>query len=681
MSSVPASSKGRQLLELLASMRFAIALLSLICVASVIGTVVLQRQPWVNYVNQFGPFWAELFGRLELFTVYSAPWFLLILAFLVTSTSLCIVRQAPKILRDWQDTKIKVRAQSLLAYPHKAQAQWQLAPQEANSLLAQRLAQQGWTPKQDARSDGLMLAARKGKPHKLGYLAAHGSIVLICIGGLLDGDLMVKAAMHLQGKELFLGSGSVAAVPDKHQLDASTPSFRANLFVPEGAKANTALLNLPGGVLLQQLPFDLELKKFIVEYYETGMPSLFASEVVLVDGSERINARIEVNKPLVHKGYAIYQSSFEDGGSQVSLKVEPLSGGPGFALNSRVGDPPQALAGTPYQLEVAELRVINVENFGQVKGANEAASSPAATGFSSHLGSGAKHASEKTLRNIGPSITYRLRDSAGQAREFHNYMVPTVLDGVPVFLIGMREEASAEFRYLRLPADENGTLEGWLRLRRALSDAALRTAAAQSYASQATDKPELLPQVQATALRALSLFAGAEVTGQPGGLAGLSQFVEKTVPELERERVSVVLLRILNGSLVELDLQARKQAGVAAPALDAERQAFMTQAVLSLSDSAFYPAPVLIRLDSFEQRQASVFQVARAPGQKLVYLGAILLIIGVFAMLYIRERRLWVWLAPTAGGTTLMLALSSPRQSMETDQEFEQLKQHLLSTP
>jgi len=681
MSTDPTSSKGRQLLELMASMRFAIALLSLICVASVIGTVVLQRQPWVNYVNQFGPFWAELFGRLDLFTVYSAPWFLLILAFLVASTSLCIVRQTPKILRDWQDAKLKVRAQSLQAYPHKAQAEWQLAPQAAHALLAQRLAQQGWTPKQDARGDGLMLAARKGKPHKIGYLAAHGSIVLICIGGLLDGDLMVKAAMYLQGKTLFEGGGSVAAVPEKHQLGTATPSFRGNLFVPEGARADTAVLNLPGGVLLQQLPFQLELEKFIVEYYDTGMPRLFASDVVLLDGSERISARIEVNKPLIHKGYAIYQSSFEDGGSQVSLKVEPLKAGTAFALNSRVGDPPQPLVGTPYQLEVAELRVINVENFGQVKGATEAASAPPA-GFKSHLGSGAKPISEKTLRNIGPSITYRLRDSAGQAREFHNYMVPTVLDGVPVFLTGLREEANAEFRYLRLPADENGSLEGWLRLHRALANAELRSAAAASYAAQATDKPELLPQVRATAQRALGLFAGTEgMAGAPGGLAGLSDFVQKTVPEAERERVSEVLLRILNGSLLDLDLVARKAAGLPPPEANADRQAFMTQAVLSLSDSAFYPAPVLIRLESFEQRQASVFQVARAPGQKLVYLGAVLLTIGIFAMLYIRERRLWVWLAPTAGGTSLMMALSSPRQSMETDQEFEQLKQHLLSTP
>jgi cytochrome c biogenesis protein len=47
--------------------------------------------------------------------------------------------------------------------------------------------------------------------------------------------------------------------------------------------------------------------------------------------------------------------------------------------------------------------------------------------------------------------------------------------------------------------------------------------------------------------------------------------------------------------------------------------------------------------------QASVFQVARAPGKTLVYLGAVLLIVGVFTMLYIRERRLWIWLEARPG--------------------------------
>ena len=47
---------------------------------------------------------------------------------------------------------------------------------------------------------------------------------------------------------------------------------------------------------------------------------------------------------------------------------------------------------------------------------------------------------------------------------------------------------------------------------------------------------------------------------------------------------------------------------------DEKAAAFMTQAVLSISDSFFYPAPVLLQLTDFKQVQASVFQVARAPG-------------------------------------------------------------------
>jgi hypothetical protein len=46
---------------MLSSMRFAIALLTVICIASVIGTVLKQHEPLSNYINQFGPFWAELF--------------------------------------------------------------------------------------------------------------------------------------------------------------------------------------------------------------------------------------------------------------------------------------------------------------------------------------------------------------------------------------------------------------------------------------------------------------------------------------------------------------------------------------------------------------------------------------------------------------------------------------------
>jgi cytochrome c biogenesis protein len=104
--------------------------------------------------------------------------------------------------------------------------------------------------------------------------------------------------------------------------------------------------------------------------------------------------------------------------------------------------------------------------------------------------------------------------------------------------------------------------------------------------------------------------------------------------------------------------------------------------VVSLSDSFYYPAPMILRLKDFTHVQASVFQVARAPGQNIVYLGCLLLILGVFAMLYVRERRVWVWLAPSGSGQSqASMALSSNRKTMEADREFEILKVQLLKVP
>jgi cytochrome c biogenesis protein len=100
--------------------------------------------------------------------------------------------------------------------------------------------------------------------------------------------------------------------------------------------------------------------------------------------------------------------------------------------------------------------------------------------------------------------------------------------------------------------------------------------------------------------------------------------------------------------------------------------------VLALSDAFAYPAPMAFELKDFKQVQASVFQVTRSPGHYVVYLGCALLILGVFAMLYVRERRLWIWLAPGATGTQARMALSSNRKQLDVDREFKRLSLRLL---
>jgi len=204
----------------------------------------------------------------------------------------------------------------------------------------------------------------------------------------------------------------------------------------------------------------------------------------------------------------------------------------------------------------------------------------------------------------------------------------------------------------------------------------------------------LAQALAASAARALGLFAGAESVTAPGvqpvangaaekpirgGLQAVSAFLENNVPAAERERASDVLVRILNGTLFELMQISRERAGLPPLERSEATQQFMSQAVISLSDTFFYPAPMTFQLKDFTHVQASVFQVARAPGQNIVYLGCLLLILGVFAMLYVRERRLWVWLSPSGEqGSQARMALSSNRKTMDADREFELLKTQLL---
>ena len=86
------------LLRFLGSMNFAITLLVAVAIASIIGTVLQQNQPYPDYILKFGPFWFEVFKSLDLFDVYSSVWFLVILGFLVISTTVCIYRNTPRQL-------------------------------------------------------------------------------------------------------------------------------------------------------------------------------------------------------------------------------------------------------------------------------------------------------------------------------------------------------------------------------------------------------------------------------------------------------------------------------------------------------------------------------------------------------------------------------------------------------
>ena len=675
-------------LDLVSSMRFAISLLTIIAIAAMIGTVMKQGEATGNYVNQFGPFWFEVFDKFSLYAVYSSWWFLLIMAFLVTSTSLCILRNAPKMLRDMRSWRAGVREASLRNFHHRHEWQVPLARAALAGQCAARLDDAGYQVRIVLKENATLVAAKKGAAAKFGYIFAHSAIVVICLGGLLDSDLPIRFQQWFLGKTPFAGGGLIAEIPKQHRLSLANPSFRGNTMIPEGGSSDVAIIPQANGVLVQELPFTIHLKRFIIDFYSTGMPKLFASEVLIKDHAtgKVFPATIKVNEPLIYQGLAVYQSSFDDGGSRLKLTGFPMSGvdDTPFAVSGDVGAAtPLASGGEQYSVEWSGFRPFNVENTSLSQDVRAVAKGQSlnqqfAAGLDKRLGSAGKNAHNKDLKNVGPSVTYKLRDKTGQAREFQNYMQPVMLDGAAVFLAGVRATPSDPFNFLRIPADDAHSVKEWMRLRAALADPALRAQAAQRYAARALNgsasAATLVDQLQQSAAKGLDIFAGDD---KLGGYAAVSRFLEK-IPEAEQENAANIFMKILNGSMWELWQAARDKDRLAPMAADEAHGRFLQLATNALSDSFFYGAPVYLALDEFEEVKASVLQVTRSPGKSVVYIGCLLLVLGVFSMFYIRERRLWVWLRDEpSGGAHALMAMSTQRKTLDFEHEFERLKTSL----
>ena len=660
-------------LELLGSMRFAVSLLMFICVASVIGTVLMQNQLPSTYFDQFGPFWYEVFDKFAIWQVYNSWWFLLIMAFLVVSTTLCVIRNTPRFIRDARSFREHVRGSSLRAFPHKVEGAVPEAPNEALNRLRPWLRENGYAWRERQDGENIMLAAKKGGANRLGYIFAHVAIVIICVGGLLDSELPVRLQVWLFDKQPVTQNMLISQVPESGRLSLSNPSFRGNMLVPEGATASNALIGVDNGLIVQPLPFNLRLKDFVVEYYSTGMPSSFRSVVEITDHEtgETFERNIEVNEPLRYRGVTVYQSSFDDGGSSLKLTGYPLRGASSqpFDISGVVGSRSQIAVSEggreiPLDVEFTALRVINVEDLGT----GEPPQPRAVIDHVASVAGSAAASSNENLRNVGPSVQYRIIGADGQSFEYTHYMLPIELDGSRVILAGIRESEAVPFRYVRIPVDENDSIAEFMSLRAALQDPGLVTMAAQRFAESNANERINADMLTKAAIGALDAFQRQGFNGILGN-----------VPESEHEKVLSFAVPMIQMSLTELRDLVRVREGRSAVAREGEAwvegQRWVQMALLALANLPDYPAPVFFTLDSFEQKEASVFQVTRSPGKNTVYLGSLFLVIGVFAMFYVRDRRIWVWAKASGnGGTELLAAMTSQRRNLDFTQEFDRFK-------
>ena len=628
-------------------MNLAVTLLVALALASVIGTILKQNEPYQNYIVKFGPFWHGIFEQLGLYNIYSSSWFILILAFLVTTTSICLYRNTPRILTGLKQYREDMQEQQLLNLADHSRHRTSVAHDEAVAKLAHCFKSLGFRTRIKRHGERTTLAAMKGAANRYGYLFTHCAVVIICIGGFLDSNVPLKIRTVQGLLQVETRDIPISRIPDKSKLPVGNSSFRASVSIPEGRAVRAAFVNLGAGYLVQPLPFTILLEDFRVEHYPSGQPRSFESDLVIQEGSQRIEKTIAVNHPLSYKGYTIYQASFGDGGSKLDFRLHDLASP---AVHDHSLNVNQSLAlehnGVSYRLEMEEFRKFNIF-------ANE------------------DPAIDKKFRDFGPSVNFKVRRADGRANEYLNYMYPITVEGREFLLSGVRSSLEEDFRYLHIPADDEGSAGRFFALLNLLQD---DTRLRQIYAA---NQSALLPgntldgrvteeDVGNVTLRLVRLFLD-------GGFPLLQQQVDPAMDEETARTVNSASMKILRFGLEQAYTATLADTGIDVTEVSEREIRFLNDAIVTLSALHQYGFPYYLQLTGFDHVEASGLQIARAPGAKWVYMGFGLLILGVFLLFYVPHLRLWAVVKSGTAGTEMVLAGTRTRHARDFSRYFKNI--------
>jgi cytochrome c biogenesis protein len=482
-----------------------------------------------------------------------------------------------------------------------------------------------------------LVIAKKGTLQKLGYIFTHLAIIVISVGGLLDGNLLFKIQQTLGIKEVETRNLKFSEVPSKSQLNENNFSYRATLMLNEQEKNDKALIRAKDGYLVQHLPFEIKLDKFYIEHYSTGQPKSFLSDIRIQHNGEEFLKTISVNKPVSIDGVTIYQSDFQDGGSRLSLTLLSLFDEfKPIGLSSEVYK--QNEFNTDNENYVFEFDDFREFNIFQVK-TNDALAT----------------------KNIGPSVVYKFRNSSGQALEYQTYQNPIPENDKFYFMSGMREDLQSEFRFLRIPADNNLQISGYqMFVKNLKSDVLIKKNINQliNKSSFLVDEADKKSFQQNT----YDIFQ----TFLRSGYSGIASVIEKSIPIENQETVAESYIKIIYflAETINQDLIKNQLIDVS----------FIQDALNTYSDSFFYgPSPFVI-LNDYEKIYASGLQLTKDPGKIWVYIGALFLVIGIFCMIYVQEVRVWI-IEKTKNNYAI--AFASNREHIDFDRFCENIVKKL----
>lgn len=275
------------LMAFFTSLRLTIALMIILAVVSVIGTVIPQNASPQEYLHHYGPTAYRIFKALGFPDVYHSWYFNVLLLLLSLNLLACSIRSFPRVWRAVTMRTPLLTDEQLRIASFTAALKKDLAPEAVTPRVVQILKARFSAPRETLHEGAMHLYCEKSRHARLGVYIVHLSVLLILLGGLIG----------------------------------SLGGFKGHLIIPEGQRSREVVLQ--GGSSVYEMGFEVRCDDFEVTYYPGGAPKDYKSTLTIVEGDTPVLTKvIEVNHPLSYKGLTFYQSSW---GSlaEVVLAVAP----------------------------------------------------------------------------------------------------------------------------------------------------------------------------------------------------------------------------------------------------------------------------------------------------------------------------------------------------------------------
>ncbi len=261
--------------EFFASIRLTIILLFSLAVTSIIGTLIPQNKPPMEYLQAFGEFRFRLFNALDFFDMYRSWWFRLLIVLLVLNIIICSLERLSALSKILFVKNPKIKPSRF----RKAKNKIVFEASEPAETLTKRYAaivKRGFSYyREESTENGLWLYAEKWRWTRIGVYVVHLSVVMLLIGSLV---------------------GSILG-------------FEGFVNIPEQEATDRIFLRTSGQPF--QLPFEVRCEDFDVSFYDNGAPKEFRSRLLIIEnGKTVVEKDIIVNDPLRYRGINFFQSSY-----------------------------------------------------------------------------------------------------------------------------------------------------------------------------------------------------------------------------------------------------------------------------------------------------------------------------------------------------------------------------------